>query len=91
MAKIRVEIDSVGILEILKSAPVAAAVHAEAEKVADNVRANFHMIQHDVQDEVIIGDLTTDRAVTYVTIAHAAGMGMEAKHGVLSKAAGGAS
>lgn len=88
-SKVKVTLDSAGMEEMLKSAPVAAAVMAEAEKVANAVRADPNVLRHEMQDDVITGPLTTDRAVAYITIAHAGGMGMEAKHGTLSRAAGG--
>ena len=53
-----------------------------AAKIAANVDVG------DVTDaEVVVTADTTDRAKAYVTIAHPAGMAMEAKYGTLKRAA----
>jgi len=83
MPKIR--LDSKGIGAMLMSAPVASAVEAAAEAVFSNIGA---VTAHDgqvVPVEVTTG--TTDRAVARVTLMHAAGVGLQAKHGTLTKAA----
>jgi hypothetical protein len=88
MAKpLKIELDHAGIAEMLNSREVAAAVHAFAETVADNVRANPHIVARGITDEVSVDDYITDRAASSVTITHPAGLGMEGKHGVLTKAA----
>ena len=83
----QIKLNSAGMLAMLKSVEVAAAVHAQAEAVAANVRADPNMARRGIVDEVSVDDYTTDRAATSVTITHAAGLGMEGKHGVLTKAA----
>lgn len=87
MAKPTIGLYPAGMAEMLKSPKVAAAVHAAAEATAANVRADPNMIRHEIQDEVSVDDYVTDRAATSVTITHPAGIGMEGKHGVLTKAA----
>jgi hypothetical protein len=81
----KIRLDSRGIGAMLKSAGVASAVEASAESVLSNVGA---VEAHDgqvVPVEVTTG--TTDRAIARVTLLHAAGMGLQAKHGTLTKAA----
>lgn len=90
MAKPKIRLDHKGMEAMLKSQPVAKAVHAEAVKVADRVRANAAVVRNGVQDDVEVTDYVTDRAASAVTITHAAGLGLEGKHGVLSRAVGGA-
>lgn len=78
-----IRLDHDGIEEVLKSAPVAAAVKSAAAKIADKVRAA-------VPDRmpVEVDTYETDRAAAAVTIVHPGGLGMQAKYGVLTKAAG---
>lgn len=83
MPKIR--LDSKGIGAMLKSAPVASAVEAAAEAVFSNIGAVTARDGQVVPVEVTTG--TTDRAVARVTLMHAAGVGLQAKHGTLTKAA----
>ncbi|WP_405061894.1 hypothetical protein OG474_09635 [Kribbella sp. NBC_01505] len=87
MAATRIKLDSAGIQAMLRSAEVAAAIHAVAENVADNVRADPNILRRGIEGEVSVDDYVTDRAATSVTITHPAGLGMEGKHGVLTKAA----
>lgn len=84
---LEIKLDSAGIQAMLKSAEVAAAIHALGETVAGNVRADPNITRRGIADEVSVDDYVTDRAATSVTITHPAGLGMEGKHGVLTKAA----
>lgn len=88
MSKPMIRLDSAGMEEMLKSAPVAEAVHAAAEAIAAEVRTHPSMVRHELTDEVEVTDYVTDRAASAVTVTHPAGVGMQAKHGILSRAAG---
>jgi hypothetical protein len=70
-----------GIREVLNYPQVRAEISRLAEEVGDNVRASAGDRKVDVED------YTTDRAASAVVIAHPAGLGMEAKHGTLTRAA----
>jgi hypothetical protein len=84
----RLELDSAGIAEVLASAGVRDAVRQAAAEVADQVRArdlrtsDGALLPVEVREEP-----DTDRARVSVAIPHAAGVGMEARHGVLRRAA----
>lgn len=85
MAAPKIRLDSRGIGEVLKRAQLASLVRAEAEAVAANVGT---ITAHDgqvVPVEVSTG--VTDRTIARVTLTHAAGLGLQAKHGTLTKAA----
>jgi len=83
---------SAGYEEILKSAGARSAVKAAASSVADNLRSqgitvgDFHG-GGEIELPVTIEDQTTDRAREVVTIAHPAGMAVQAKYGAITKAA----
>lgn len=85
------KLDHAGMAEILLSDGIRHAVHDAAEQVAARVRGDSAIQRNELVDEVEVEDYTTDRAASSVTITHAAGLGIEAKHGTLSRAAGGAS
>lgn len=84
MARTKLRLDSPGILEVLKSADVASLVADTADSVASNVSET---VRSGEPLPVKVATYTTDRAAAGVTLAHPAGLGMEAKHGSLSKAA----
>jgi hypothetical protein len=84
MASRKVKLDSPGIAEILKSAEVASEVAEAAYSVADYAD---HTTQAGVEIPVEVDTYTTDRAAAGVTLAHPAGLGIEAKYGVLARAA----
>ena len=83
-----ITIDSDGALELLNSPEVAEAVCAAALQVADAARAQGHRVNsgEPLPVEVIIEE-PSDRVSATVAIAHASGVGMEARHGVLKRAA----
>lgn len=89
----RIKLNHKGVEAILKGAPMAAAVKAAAEKVADNVRNQGIKVgdkdggSHEYDLPVTVTMTTTDRAHANVTIAHPAGQAVQAKHGALTKAA----
>lgn len=81
-----------GFAEVLKSAGVHAAVEHATESVAANVADQGLTAGGPAEESgtAIIGAVemtTTDRAHGSVTIKHPAGLAMQAKRGVLTKAA----
>ena len=82
MARSDIRLDSAGILAVLNSSEVAAAVHGLAEQVAGSVRA-----QVDAENGVVVDDYSTDRAASSVTIRDARGKLWEVRNGVLTRAA----
>lgn len=93
MARRGVRLNTRDIGLILKSPGVAAATKAAAEAVAENVRALNVRVgdkdggPHEVPLPVEVSMTTTDRAHANVTITHAAGRSVQAKHGALTKGA----
>jgi hypothetical protein len=82
------ELDRAGVSEILTSPQVAEAVHQAAEKVAEAARAQGRRVASGEPLPVeVITDPGTDRAGTSVAVRHPAGVGMEARHGALKRAA----
>jgi hypothetical protein len=80
----KLKLDSPGILEVLQSAQVAAVVEGLAETIAgsiDETARNGDPVR------VLTEGYTTDRAAAAVILAHPAGLGKEAKHGTLTRAA----
>lgn len=82
---VKITLDHGGMAEMLKSGPVAGAVRDRAEFTAADARSNGSVQRHGVPVEV--RSYTTDRAASSVTLAHAAGLPIEAKYGVLTSAA----
>ena len=80
----KVKLSSVGMRAMLNSPGVQTAVDNAAQAVADNVPP---IQAHDREVDVITDAFVTDRPVAGVTLAHAGGIGLEAKYGYLSKAA----
>lgn len=91
----RVKFNLRGLEEIAKRRETADAVRDLAEKVADNVRSQGHMVSGIPGDEVLpvtvnVGEtknMRVNRAKAWVTLAHPAGLAVQAKHGALTKAA----
>lgn len=83
----RVDRDSMG--EFLRTSPeLAAHIKALAEQVAANARSQGHRVTSDELLPVeVLDDPAPDRVGFTVAVQHPAGMGMEAKHGVLTRAA----
>lgn len=89
----KIRLDNAGVAAILKSADMQRATRALAEQVAQNVRELGIKVgdrdgsphEHDLPVEVSMS--TTDRAHANVTITHASGVAVQAKHGALTKAA----
>lgn len=84
---IDLKLDHGGMADVLKSAGVAAAVNALAERVAENVLAEGQLVSHGEEMPVTVDPYTTDRASASVTITHPAGLAVQAKHGTLTRAA----
>jgi len=84
MAASKLRLDRPGIVEMLRSAGVAAAIEGAAESVARNVSESA---RNGDPIPVKVGTYVTDRAAAGVTMAHPAGLGIEAKRGSLSRAA----
>lgn len=85
-------LDSAGVRAHLNSPEVAAEVRAAAEKVAANVNAQGLTASSGAAKSgsaitAVVWSYTTDRAAAAVSIQHPAGLAMQAKHGVLTKAA----
>jgi hypothetical protein len=90
----RIKLDPRGIEEVAKSREMHAAIKALAEQIADNVRSQGVRVEGgDVSLPVNVygpentSSMRLDRAKAYVTLAHAAGLAVQAKHGALSRAA----
>jgi hypothetical protein len=82
----KVKIDRSGIQALLKSSGVASEVEGYADGIAASVLSHPSVASRDIDVETASG--VSDRARTIVTIMHAAGLGLQAKHGVLSRAVG---
>jgi hypothetical protein len=82
----KIYLDTAGVAEVLKSAEVADEIEALAEDIRGIAEEDPSVVAHDVPVEV--EPYTTDRAAVGVTLQHPAGMGIEAKYGVLASAAG---
>lgn len=86
----KVKLNSRGIETILKSSAVKSEVEGLAEKVADNVRGqNIDVvgIPGDIDLPVRVSVYETDRARASVMLAHPSGLAVQAKHGLLTRAA----
>ena len=83
----RVDQESMG--EFLRTSPeLAARVKELAEQVATNARSQGHRVTSgDLLPVEVLDDPAPDRVGFSVAVQHPAGMGMEAKHGVLTRAA----
>lgn len=81
-------VDRDGVAEILQSPALAAHIKALAEQVAIGARSQSHQVTSgDLLPVNVLHDPAPDRVAYTVAVRHPAGMGMEAKHGVLTRAA----
>lgn len=93
MSKVRVELDHQGIGEIARSMKMQRLIEGLAERVAANVRAQGIKVgdrdggPREIDLPVVVDSDVTDRARSVVKIKHPAGLAVQAKHGVLTKAA----
>lgn len=85
MARIDFTPDRRGLEDLLKH-ELAGEIHKLAEQVAENVKAQGLTVNGD-ELPLVVDKYTTDRAAASITIKHPAGLPMEAKYGVLTKAA----
>lgn len=79
-----------GVSEILRSEGMKQVTAAAAEAVADNTRAQNIQVEGSpgsVELPVEVKMRITDRAHGTVTLAHPAGLAVQAKYGALTKAA----
>ncbi|TSD47978.1 hypothetical protein FFI94_018860 [Rhodococcus sp. KBS0724] len=74
------KLDKAGVGQILNSPEAQAACMELAEQIAGNVSVKDGV-------DVIVRPYNSDRAGASVFIAHPGGLGMQAKHGALSRAA----
>lgn len=85
MPKPSIELDHSGLKAVLQGPEVAAAVHAIATEIANEVAARLP-----ADADVVVDDYTTDRAASSVTIRDARGRLWQVRDGVLTRAAAGA-
>jgi hypothetical protein len=76
-------LDHAGIRQYLSSNEVAQPIHAAAEQIARNVQADWPG-----GADVVVKDYTTDRAASSITIREPNAMLLQARDGVLTRAAG---
>ncbi len=76
------KLDYKGVGELLKSDEIAKAVNAAAAAIAAIVDVGSV-----TEAQVTVREYTTDRRAAAVSIAHPAGLAIEAKYGALAKAA----
>ncbi|QOC89878.1 hypothetical protein [Micromonospora craniellae] len=82
--RITVEVNYAGIGEVARSDDVRQMVNQAADRIAGAVRAS---VGPDVP--VTVTEYTTDREAAAVTIADRRGLGLQARDGVLTRAASG--
>lgn len=82
-----IRLDSGGIAEILKSSAVRAALTSRARAAASSAEGS--MRAHGSDGDVIVEQYTTDRAHVLLVARDPRASGMEAKYGVLTRAAAG--
>ena len=92
MSRVDVDLDRSGVGVVAKSAQMMDAVEDAANRVAENVGAQGLVATSGSAESpaAITAEVetsTTDRARAVVTISHPAGLAMQARHGVLTKAA----
>ena len=75
---------------ILKSAAMRRLVDDKAEEIADHMRSQGIAVEGepgDVELPIQVSSYTTDRARATVWVAHPSGIAVQAKHGIVGKAA----
>lgn len=93
MARNRITLNRRDVGLFLRSAEMQAVIRAKAEQVAASVRSKGIRVgdrdggRHEDALPVSVLSTVTDRAKALVTITHPAGDAVQAKHGVLTKAA----
>lgn len=93
MARVHVKVDYKGVSEVAKKQPELVALIEElTERVADNVRDQGITVGAfsgggEIDLPVETSQKVTDRTRGVVTLAHPAGLAVQAKHGSLTRAA----
>lgn len=88
MARPKVKLNHAGIAALLKSGGIASMTAEATAAVAANVEGvDVEGVPGDISIPVETSMTTTDRAHGIVTLAHPSGMAVQAKHGLLTKAA----
>ena len=82
-----VRLNPLGVAAVMRSLEAHALVNGAAERVANFAREQGYTVGPGVELPVITNPYTTDIAGCGVILAHPAGLAMQAKHGVLTKAA----
>lgn len=89
----QIRLNSAGMQDVLKSPGVRRTIAAKTQQVADAVRSQGIKVgdvdggSYEADMPVETDMVVTDRAHGRVTVAHAAGQAVQAKHGALTKAA----
>lgn len=90
----KIKFDTRGLEEAAKSADMHRAIDALAERVASAARGQNQMVEDGkvalpvkVYTDKTTTDMRVNRARAYVSLAHPAGLAVQAKHGTLTKAA----
>lgn len=84
------KLDSRGIAEVLRSAPVASEIQSLGSSVASNVgapTASGKPVEVRTRSRTAQGGRLSARPAVDITLAHPAGLAIEAKRGYLVKAA----
>lgn len=88
MARPKVNLNHAGIASILQSPTMQRLIRVKAEQVATKVRGmGIYVEGGDVPLPVTVESEVTDRAKSRVVVPHPAGEAVQAKSGVLTKAA----
>lgn len=85
-----VKLNHGAVAAILKSGEMQALVDAVAEEIAANVRSQRIRVEGvpgKIELPVDVRSYVTDRAAASVALAHPSGVAVQAKHGVVTKAA----
>lgn len=84
---VRLVLDRAGIGAVAKSPEMQTVVRQTAQQVASNVAAQHLTAGEGEPITATVDTYTTDRAAASVTVDHPAGLAMQARHGVLTRAA----
>jgi hypothetical protein len=87
MPSILIVLDNPGMGQVAKGKAMQDVVKEAADKVAANVADQGHNVGPNEPVPVTVGQFITDRARATVSLAHPAGLAIQAKHGALTKAA----
>ena len=85
---VKIVFNSAGFAEILKSGAMRQAIQSATRSKTADVRMALPMVEGipgDVAPTITNDVIITDRAHGRVTIAHPAGLAIQAKHGILTR------